>query len=122
MQNISTKLVAAASIISQAMAQLPRECFYVTEMHGRDQGDADLLSDLPTLMAMYKPGMKLNSIVAMQDPDFEDNLTGLKVNLYSQKHSYLELPTIGSQVDNWSSEKLSFHDVQPDRISILTDD
>jgi hypothetical protein len=30
------------------------------------------MSDLPTLMAMYKPGMRLDSIVAMQDADDDD--------------------------------------------------
>lgn len=63
MRNFSTNLVSAvaaaicaAGLSKYANAQLPRECFFMTEMHGlSDEGD--LMSDLPTLMAMYKPGM-----------------------------------------------------------------
>ena len=84
MKNFSANLVAVASIFSglsqYVKAQLPRECFFVTDMHGpSDIGD--LMSDLPTLMAMYKPGMKLDSIIALQDGEDNDVLTGLKVNL-----------------------------------------
>ena len=84
MRNFSANLVAVASIFSSlnqyVKAQLPRECFFVTDMHG--PGDiGDLMSDLPTLMAMYKPGMKLDSIIALQDGEDNDVLTGLKVNL-----------------------------------------
>ena len=69
-------LVSAASMASLTRAQLPRECFYVTEIHGPQESDAKLLSNLPTLMAMYKPGMRLQSIVALQD-EIELTLNGL---------------------------------------------
>ena len=48
------------------------------DLHGPDsQEPADLLSDLPTLMAMYKPGMKMQSIVALQNTADHSQLTGL---------------------------------------------
>ena len=68
MQGFTTKLIASAALSYTARAQLPRECFYVTDMQGPSIPDSDLVSDLPTLMAMYKPGMRLESIVALQDP------------------------------------------------------
>ena len=80
------------------------------------------MSDLPTLMAMYKPGMRLDSIVAMQDADDDDQLTGLKANLSSHKGAKLELPTIGDQPDEWHSRKVYFRDGQPDRIGIVVDE
>lgn len=121
MRNTFTLSLLAAAV---TRAQLYRECFYVTEMHGvRDTEDGDLLSDLPTLMAMYKPGMRLDSVVALQDALDDDMLTGIKFNLRSQRdYSTLELTTVGAWVDEWDSQKIQYTNQQPDRISILADD
>jgi len=105
------------------MAQLPRECFYVTEIHGPTFEGADLLSDLPALTSMYKPGMRLQTVVGHQDAENEDSLTGLQVHLHDPvKKTNLELPTIGALVDEWHSRKLTFDHWQPDKIAILVDD
>ena len=53
--NFVTAAITAASLLShQASAQLPRECFFVTEMHGLYEDEPDpealLLSDLPKLV------------------------------------------------------------------------
>jgi hypothetical protein len=120
--NFTTSLVAVASIVGLASAQLPRHCFYVTELHGAQEESAELLSDLPTLMAMYKPGMELSSIVSLQDQNEGNLVAGLQVNLTSPKHNIdLELPTIGTKTDNWTSSLIKIG-AQPDRISILSDE
>ena len=78
--NLNTKLVAVAAVFSGGFvsAQLPRECFYVTELHGVESSSAELLSDLPTLMSMYKPGMRLASVVSHEeDMDDINKLAGL---------------------------------------------
>jgi hypothetical protein len=77
MKNFTVQLVATAVLSLTVRAQLPRECFYVTQLHGYENDWSDLLSDLPTLMTMYKPGMRLKSITAMQDPEEGNLLTGL---------------------------------------------
>lgn len=69
----------AAALPFLALAQLPRECFFVNDLHGPNSETAELLSDLPTLMAMYKPGMTLQSISAYLD-EF-DEFSGIQVNL-----------------------------------------
>ena len=122
MRNFTVQLIAAAAFTTAAWAQLPRECFFVTEMHGYNDDDfTDLLSDLPTLMSMYKPGMRLKSITSLQDPDEENRLTGLQVDLINEKGKTLQLPMVGAQLDEWGSQKVHFKMQQPDKISILTD-
>ena len=78
----STKFFATQLVAAVAMAQLPRECFYVTEIHGKAFEGTDLLSDLPALTSMYKPGMKLQTVVGLQDAEADDVLTGLQVHLH----------------------------------------
>ena len=109
----------AASLASFTTAQLPRECFYVTELKDPHEDEAELLSNLPTLMAMFKPSMRLQNIVVLHD-DKEDSMSGLQLNL-SGKDGILEMPSIGSRRDEWSSQKFIFDDSmeQPDGISIL---
>ena len=112
MRNFSANLIAVASIFSldnlYARAQLPRECFFVTDLHGPDQQDsADIISNLPTLMAMYKPGMKLQSVVAIQDTSDNNQLTGIQINL-EDNSDYIELPTVGAKPDSWASQKEHF--------------
>ena len=61
-KSFAAHLVAATAILSGldvVMGQMPRECFYVTEMHGPQMNGTDLISDLPTLTSKFKPGMKL---------------------------------------------------------------
>ena len=65
MRNFTISMLAA----STAMAQLPRECFFVADVHGPSIVGADLISDLPILMAMYKPGTHLEAILAMTKPE-----------------------------------------------------
>ena len=79
LNSFSAKMVAATSILTYARAQLPHQCFLVTEMlHSSIQDpEAVYVSDLPDLMADYQPGQLISSIKAYQDDDFEDLLTGL---------------------------------------------
>ena len=122
MRNFTLSLLAAASMTSNmAVAQIPRECFFVTEMHGPHNANASLLSNLPMLQAMYQPGQTLESITAVQDPENGDRLTGLQVNLSEGKSNYLELNTIGTRLEQWDSQKLGLADPKPTRIKILED-
>jgi len=78
-------------------------------------------------MAMYKPGMQLNSIITSiheQNEEAKSNISGLQINLKNHyNRDQLALPMIGVTPDNWSSDMLSIsHNRQPDRISILTDE
>ena len=109
--NLNIKLIAVAAIFggSFVSAQLPRECFYVTELHGIESSSAgsnQLLSDLPTLMTKYKPGMRLASVVSHEeDMDAINKLAGLQVNLErADGLDPLELPTIGQRNESWSSQ------------------
>jgi len=125
MRNFTAQLVATASIwTNNAMAQLPRECFFVTEMHGPAKADESfLMSDLPKLMASYKPGMKLESVIGYQASSRADSLvTGLQVNFAGDKQSALQLPIVGVQQEEFAIEKADLTEDQPDRISILTND
>ena len=119
----SSKLFATQLVAAVAMAQLPRECFYVTEIHGPTFEGTDLLSDLPALTSMYKPGMRLQTVVGLQDAEADDKLTGLQVHLSDRvKRTNLELPTIGAFVDEWHSRKLDFDYWQPDKVAILVNE
>ena len=77
-----------ALITGSAVAQLPKECFFVTKMHGLDQGemgvDIMLTSDLPWLMKNYQPGMEIEKIegFSLTDDDYQnDHLTGLRMHM-----------------------------------------
>ena len=92
MRSFIYNLLTTASFVSLQVAEaagLPRHCFMVTEMHGVGteeryaddlKEETDLLSDLPTLMAMYEPGMKLASITAVFQPG-DTYLAGLQIGL-----------------------------------------
>ena len=73
----------------------------MTELKGPQEDEAELLSNLPTLMAMFKPSMRLQNIVVLHD-DKEDSMSGLQLNL-SGKDGILEMPSIGSRREEWSS-------------------
>jgi len=91
------------------MAQLPSECFFVTEMLGPNSGEGDLISNLPMLQTMYKPGMQLQSITSLLDnSDADGRVTGLQVDLISKQMEQLQLPIIGAQLDEWESKKMHF--------------
>lgn len=58
-------------------------------------------------MAMYKPGMRLSNIVSLQDNNAGNMISGLQVDLRSSSYyTGLELPTVGTKTDNWSSKLL----------------
>ena len=73
------------------------------------------------LEAMYQPGQRLESIVALENPTEGGRLTGLQATLHYEKQSLLELNTIGVKPDEWDSLKLGLADDQPDRIKIIED-
>ena len=81
--NLFSVALLAATLPSLSLAQLPRECFYVTDLHGTQSDDSMLLSNLPMLMAMYEPGMRMNSVVAYQDDGDDEfiNVAGISLNL-----------------------------------------
>lgn len=57
-----------------AMAGLERGCFFVDEMYGPVENiGTELKSDLPILIAMYEPGMKLQTIVVSDLVDSNDS-------------------------------------------------
>ena len=77
-----------------AVAQMPKECFFLTKMHGpegfdaQDYGDTALISDLPWLMQYFKRGMYIKSIDghSLMDDDFDkDRLDGLRLHLTDGK-------------------------------------
>jgi hypothetical protein len=85
-KSFAAHLVAVTSLfggLDVVVGQMPRECFYVTEMHGPQIKGTDLISDLPALTSMFKLGMKMQSVIGLQDADVEDILTGLQINLYN---------------------------------------
>ena len=66
---------------SSAWAGLPRHCFFVTDMHSSYEKSptelefTELYSDLPTLMALYEPGMIMSAVVALEDAVYDkDNV------------------------------------------------
>ncbi len=102
--SFTSTLIAATALWTGSMAQLERECFYLTDMHGPYSEEADLLSNLPTLMAMYKPGMRLESITGIQDRQDGDKISGVQINLHESKNGKdLPLPMVGADLDEWDS-------------------
>ena len=82
MMSFSAKMLAPVAFLlaSNVDAALPRHCFIAATMHGlEDSGDADRMSDLPTLMAKYEPGMTLSRVTAYHEDD--SYLMGLKAQL-----------------------------------------
>ena len=79
---------ATAMIASTALAQMPKECFFVTDMQGvelkAEYDDSELLSDLPKLMAYFQPGMRLSYVKGHstdKDDEGAQNLTGVEIGL-----------------------------------------
>lgn len=101
----------SALVLSVAVAQMPKECFFVNELHGNFQevnSEAKLLSDLPKLMASFKPGMRLDLVKGYSFADShgkENQLTGLEVHLTDGKPYFgkkLELSLIGNALQGES--------------------
>lgn len=123
MQTFTSALIAASALWTGAMAQLDRECFYVANMHGPYNEDAELISNLPQLMAMYKPGMKLESITAIQDKKDNDSLSGIQLSLKAKSRSDdFSLSMVGTELEEWDAEKVDLLKQKPTRISILEDE
>lgn len=124
-RNFTTSLVAVAALISQAYAQLPRQCFFVTELEQTSHtSQADLLSDLPALIENYRPGMKLSALKGYLDGDDDDYLTGIQAQLYDtlSKRS-AELTLIGTSNENNDTVQVTNTVNDPiERISILTNE
>ena len=75
-------------------------------MHGiSDDPEALLLSDLPKLVSKYKPGMRLASITALQDEDWNDHLIALQVSLWSEQDGTLQLAMIGDDTESFEAPK-----------------
>ena len=72
-------------------------------------------------MAMYEPGMRLDSIVAMTEVDEDEYLAGLQMRLVNRKgDSNLDLIEIGLNIVDWESERKTFgNDI--DRVSLVSD-
>ena len=113
-KNFSVNMVMALSCMTSQLvrAEMPRECFFATDMYGPYDPDSELVSDLPWLIVGFSPQMRLKSILAYTDDSVgENNLTGLQTKLEKKGKNRLELPyVIGTQVDEWSSRKVKFDD------------
>ena len=101
---------------------MPRHCFIATELHGppRPLDDTLLVSDLPILMAMYEPGMRMESISALTETD-DEYLIGLRMRLTDkQNDEKLDLVMVGPDDDIWSTQRYEFGKYI-DRVSIVSD-
>lgn len=77
-----------------------------------------MVSDLPMLITMFEPGMRVASIEAMTEEDF---LTGIRMRLMKMgKESVLDLVQIGSQAKEYQTDRKGFAGMI-DRVSILSD-
>ena len=104
-------------------ANLPRHCFIATELHGPNMplGTNELVSDLPMLMAMYEPGMRMTSITAETVIGGDEYLSGLRMRLEdSSGKEKLDLVQIGTDGVDWESERKNFGRYI-DRVSIVYD-
>ena len=119
-----------------AVAQMPKECFFLTKMHGPEgsidpevYGDTALISNLPWLMQHFKPGMYIKSVDghSLMDDDFEkDHLDGLRLHLTDgSTKSQPPMGLIGSSMpDEPEAFKKILHyskNDQPTSISLLFD-
>ena len=132
----SAVLLTAANLVSYTVAQLPRECFFVEDLHGIKSDDSLLLSNLPSLMSMYKPGMQVSTVLAVNDEidDTSTKLAGIGVKLENFQEvktedgsepynpdDVLELPYIQEIGNEWRVNAYEFLEGPPDRINIRVD-
>lgn len=85
-----------------AYAELPRECFYVMDMHGRKNQGQHLMTQLPTLMATYERGMRIHTISGESGSRHEERITALDIELahpVKYEDKYISLPTVGKSSD-----------------------
>jgi len=80
-------------------------------MHGPNPHEGDLISNLPTLENMYKPGMHIKSITSLLDHAEGGRMTGLQVDLLSDSKHQLHLPIVGVEQSEWESKKKYFKSV-----------
>ena len=123
MQNFSVLALASAMLSATALAQLPRPCFLMTEMHGQKPSEGKLVSNLPWLQAQYKPGMYLRSITSLKDSKNNGKLIGVQAELTIDGHELVELPVVGMQVGEenfWELQEVNIEEAPIDRISILS--
>ena len=137
--NFSSKLISAASalFVHQAYAALPRHCFIPTELHGPLADVIDqtvILSDLPTLMGMMQPNMRLSAVESITDNfidgvdyfvddiDGEEMLSGLRLKLFDPtEQKELELTQIASDMTGYKTAVKEI--TQPlDKITLLWDE
>lgn len=124
LSNFSAKMVAATSILGLVRAQMPHECFFVTDMiHTLGEDKTDFVSDLPDLMAEYKPGMRLAKITAFGDVDYQDLVTGIETTLYDPStREMVNFPVVGFRPENWDETVVNVASNPIDRISITKND
>ena len=114
----------AASTATLVMCQMPRECFFVMEMHGigwqEEDEDTLLTSDLPKLMSFATPDTRIQSVLAQQVQDGDG--ISIQMRVGSDETDAFDLGQIGS-------EEAFAEDARPislgdafDGISILTDE
>jgi len=132
-QNKARSFFASTLIAGMAVAQMPKECFFVTKMQGLEDleaeqyGDSALLSDLPWLLQYYKPGMRIEKIDghSTTNDDDEDQFTGLRLHLTDSSKKGLSMSLIGTTQEPDPDSNLKVlkysHKDQPTSISILTD-
>ena len=127
----SFAIASILAVVSElGLASLPRHCFFVTDLQGaveQSLGRSRLASDLPTLMAMFEPGMQIKSVVAYlddteADPRQRGSLTGLRTTLASPStEQELQLTEIGGKLDKWQSKAHRF-DTRVDGVTILSNE
>ena len=56
-KNFSVNMVMALSCMTSQLvrAEMPRECFFATDMYGPYDPDSELVSDLPWLIVGFSP-------------------------------------------------------------------
>jgi len=112
MRNFESRIISTLALVGTGvLAQLPRECFFLTQLRGPagfNRKESELLTDLPLLMEKYQPGMRLHAISSYQNAQDRDLMTGLQAELVSPSASILKLDVIGVQLDFWHSEKTFF--------------
>ena len=102
--------IAAATLLATlTQAQLPRQCFLVTPMHGPDiRDDSEYMSDLPMLTRQFQPDMKLSSVIAIENT-VDNSLVGVEMDL--KNHStLLDLKVISAEIETSESRKFDIYE------------
>ena len=75
MRNFASTL-ALAAINFQARAQLPEDCFLLSNHR---KGSGVYMSNLPQLESSYDPAMRVNELVGFRDAAGEGHTTGIQL-------------------------------------------